>query len=119
VETYLPRVEAFQRYHQLYCTVVRRRGGDPNIGPRLPILLSDGGFESVELTVVQPIGTVGEVKLISPLTLENIADAVLEDGLATPRGDRRAGSGAVRVRRESAQPSPGCRASFRRGADGR
>ena len=78
-----PESEAFRRYHQLYCTVVRRRGGDPNIGPRLPILLTDSGFEQVELTIVQPVGTVGEVKLINPLTLENIGDAVLQDGLAS------------------------------------
>jgi hypothetical protein len=63
--------------------MVRRRGGDPNIGPRLPILLSDGGFENVEMTVVQPMGTQGEVKLINPTTLENIADAILQDGLAS------------------------------------
>jgi SAM-dependent methyltransferase len=78
-----PVSPAFQRYHELYCTVVRRRGGDPDIGPRLPILLADGGFEKVELTVVQPIGTHGEVKLLNPMTMENIADAVLQDGLAS------------------------------------
>ena len=31
-----PDSEAFQRYKELYCTLVLRRGGDPNIGPRLP-----------------------------------------------------------------------------------
>jgi SAM-dependent methyltransferase len=78
-----PESKAFQRYHELYCKVARRRGGDPNIGPRLPILLADGGFEKVEMTVVQPIGTSGEVKLMNPITLENIADAILQDGLAS------------------------------------
>ena len=78
-----PASPAFQRYHELYCKVVRGRGGDPDIGPRLPILLADGGFEKVELTVVQPIGTHGEVKLLNPMTMENIADAVLQDGLAS------------------------------------
>ena len=33
--------------------------------------------------MVQPIGTEGEAKLINPITMENIAGAVLEDGLAT------------------------------------
>jgi SAM-dependent methyltransferase len=78
-----PESPAFRRYHELYCAVVRRRGGDPNIGPRLPLLLRSCGLEDVEVSVVQPIGTAGEVKLINPLTMENIADAVLEDGLAT------------------------------------
>jgi hypothetical protein len=77
-----PESEAFQRYKELYCTLVRRRGGDPNIGPHLPFLLTDGGFEKVDMTLVQPIGTKGEVKLLNVITLENIADAILRDGLA-------------------------------------
>jgi len=47
----------------------------------LPLLLTDG-FEKVEMTIVQPVGTKGEVKLMNPITLENIADAILQDGLA-------------------------------------
>ena len=35
------------------------------------------------MNVVQPLGTRGEVNLISPLTLENIADAIIEGGLAS------------------------------------
>lgn len=61
---------------------MRSRGGDPNIGPRLPFLLTDGGFEKVDINLVQPIGTKGEVKLLNVITLENIADAILRDGLA-------------------------------------
>ena len=77
-----PECKAFRRYHELYCAVVRRRGGDPNIGPRLPLLLKQCGFDVIGMSVVQPVGTQGEVKLINPITMENIADAVLEDGLA-------------------------------------
>jgi SAM-dependent methyltransferase len=77
-----PATEAFRRYHGLYCAIVRNRGGDPDIGPRLPILLADTGFEKVEMNIVQPMGTQGEVKLLNPITLENIADTVVEDGLA-------------------------------------
>ncbi len=78
-----PASKAFARYLELYCAVVRARGGDPNIGPRLPLLLEQCGFESVDACVVQPIGTRGEVKLMNPLTMENIADATVQDGLAT------------------------------------
>jgi len=78
-----PESKAFQRYRELYCEVVRKRGGDPNIGPRLPILLADGGLEKVEMTIVQPAGIEGDVKFMTAVTLENIADAVLEDGLAS------------------------------------
>jgi hypothetical protein len=62
---------------------VKRRGGDANIGPRLPRLLSGHGFEKVQVSVVQPVGTEGEMKLLTPLTMEYIADAVLAEGLAS------------------------------------
>lgn len=78
-----PESEAFQRYHQLYCATVTKRGGDPNIGPRLPVLLKDAGFEDIRVSVVQPMALEGDAKLLNPLTLEAIAGAVLEDGLAT------------------------------------
>jgi cyclopropane fatty-acyl-phospholipid synthase-like methyltransferase len=37
----------------------------------------------VGVAVAQPVGTEGEVKLLNPLTMENIASAVLADGLAS------------------------------------
>ena len=77
------KLQAFERYLELYCAVVRKRGGDPDIGPRLPLLLEAAGFQDVGVLVVQPCGTRGDVKLMNPLTMENIADAVLADGLAT------------------------------------
>jgi SAM-dependent methyltransferase len=78
-----PESKAFRRYHELYCRTVVRRGGDPNIGPRLPMLLRQCGFDTIGVAIAQPIGTEGEAKLINPLTMENIAGAVLEDGLAS------------------------------------
>jgi hypothetical protein len=35
------------------------------------------------MNIVQPAGLVGDVKLITPLTMENIAGAVIAEGLAT------------------------------------
>ncbi len=78
-----PESAAFWRFVQLYTETVRRKGGDANIGPRLPALLVQTGLENVQLNVVQPAGTDGEVKLIPPLTMENIADAALAEGLAS------------------------------------
>ena len=78
-----PHCEAVARYVELYTETVKRRGGDPHIGPRLPSLLSEAGFESVQMNVVQLAGTEGEVKLLTPLTMENIAEAVLAEGLAS------------------------------------
>jgi SAM-dependent methyltransferase len=78
-----PESSAFQRYNELYCAVVRRRGGDPFIGPRLPVLLTQAGFSDVSMSIVQPAGMQGEAKLMNPITMENIADAVVTEGLAT------------------------------------
>ena len=78
-----PDSPALQRYRALYCATVTTRGGDPYIGPRLPLLLKQQGFDRVGVHVVHPAGIEGDVKLISPLTLEAIAGAVLQDGLAS------------------------------------
>lgn len=78
-----PPSPAAQRYFELYCATVTKRGADPNIGPRLPSLLLDAGFDDVGVAVVQPVGLTGEAKLLNPLTMQGIADAVLADGLAS------------------------------------
>ncbi len=78
-----PQSPAFWRYVDLYTKVVRSRGCDPNIGPRLPRLLRASGLGSVGMNVVQPAGIDGEVKLVGPITLEAIADAVVSAGLST------------------------------------
>ena len=51
----------------------------------MPFLLAAGGFEKVDLNIVQPMGVQGEVKLINPITLECVADPILQDGLASPQ----------------------------------
>lgn len=78
-----PECAALARYVDLYTRTVGRRGGDANVGPRLPGLLTVTGFHSVQMNIVQPVGVSGDVKLMSPLTLENIADAVVAEGLAS------------------------------------
>jgi SAM-dependent methyltransferase len=79
-----PDDPAVIRFRELYAQVVRRRGADPDIGPRLPILLLEKGFEHVSMNVVQPAGFEGEVKLLVPLSMKLIADTVITDDLATP-----------------------------------
>ena len=78
-----PENAAVQRFVELYGLLSRRRGGDPHIGPRLPELLVRNGFEQIQLNVIQPTALDGEVKLLTPITMENIADALVEDGLAS------------------------------------
>jgi ubiquinone/menaquinone biosynthesis C-methylase UbiE len=78
-----PECAAVRRYVELYKAVVRFHAADPCIGPRLPSLLADAGFKHVQMNIVQPAGTSGEVKLLSPLTMENIAGSVVAAGLAS------------------------------------
>jgi SAM-dependent methyltransferase len=77
-----PPSAAFQRYIALYSEVVHLAGADPNIGPRLPGLLVDAGFEEVQVNVAQPAGLTGEVKAIHHLTMDYIRAPVLAHGLA-------------------------------------
>ena len=82
-----PDHPAYRRYCEVYVATGRARGADPNIGPRLPELLRDAGFEQIQVSVVQPVGVVsegleGDAKLGCPLTLENIADAAVAAGVA-------------------------------------
>jgi SAM-dependent methyltransferase len=78
-----PPCAAHARFIELYAATVQRRGGNPNIGPSLPVMLSAAGLARVHMNVVQPAGTSGDVRLITPLTMENIGDAVLEEKLAS------------------------------------
>jgi len=77
-----PESDAYRRYHDLYMTLVERRGGDPNIGGRMPLLLAASGLEDVEISVVQPMAIEGDAKLLNPLTMQQIAETVVSDGLA-------------------------------------
>ena len=78
-----PESDAFHRYYDLYISVVRKRGGDPHLGRRLPLLLTNCGLADVGVNVVQPVDVQGEAKLLNPMTMENIAESVVRDGLAS------------------------------------
>ena len=78
-----PDSAAIRRYIELYTSVVRKHGGDPNIGQRLPGLLLDAGFDQVQMHVVQPAALEGNVKVLGAVTMENIAGAVLAENLAS------------------------------------
>ncbi|WP_339734182.1 methyltransferase domain-containing protein [uncultured Gimesia sp.] len=78
-----PDSGAFRKFYDLFCTVVRNRGGDPNMGQRLPLIMKECGLQAIQVSLVQPTGLVGDVKRLNALTMENIADTVLADQLAT------------------------------------
>ena len=78
-----PHSEAVKRGIELYIETLKRHGGDANIGPRLPGLLSQSGFENVQMSVAQHATREGSEKVLIPLTLEFIADAAAAERLAT------------------------------------
>ena len=78
-----PPLPAFDRYAGLLCEVIRRHGGDPSIGIKLPQMLIDAGISIGGVVVTQPADIDGDLKLLDALTMENIADAVVSESLAT------------------------------------
>jgi ubiquinone/menaquinone biosynthesis C-methylase UbiE len=78
-----PPCAAYDRYKELYQELVERRGGDSNIGPKLPAMLRRAGLRGVQLNVIQPAHIHGEGKLMAPLTMARISDALTAEGLAT------------------------------------
>ena len=78
-----PACPAFDRYVALYEEVVKRKGGDPNIGPRLLGMFLDAGLNDVDLDVVQPTYRQGAGKRLAAVTMEHIREAVVGAGLAS------------------------------------
>jgi SAM-dependent methyltransferase len=79
-----PACPAFDRYVSLYQQAVRRKGGDPEIGPRLMSLFLDAGLRRVDVEVVQPTFRKGPGKRVAGVTMEHIREAVVATGLASP-----------------------------------
>jgi SAM-dependent methyltransferase len=78
-----PPCRAFDRYVELYSAVVRGRGGDACLGPRLPGLLEEAGLEEVAVQVAQPVFREGEGKQLAAVTLEHVRASVTAAGLAS------------------------------------
>jgi SAM-dependent methyltransferase len=78
-----PASPTFDHYVSLLCDVMRRRGGDPTMGLKLPQILIEAGLEIGGISVSHPADIDGDTKLLNALTMENIAHTVVSDGLAT------------------------------------
>jgi len=78
-----PTCAAYERYKELYQQLVQRRGGDSNIGPKLPAMLRRAGIEGIQLNVVQPSHIHGEGKLMASITMSRISDALTAEGLSS------------------------------------
>jgi SAM-dependent methyltransferase len=79
-----PPDPVFTRSLALYSATVRARGGDPDIGLRLPAMLAAAGVDDVAVSLAQPLGLRGEAKRIQALTLERVGAAAVAAGLASP-----------------------------------
>jgi SAM-dependent methyltransferase len=80
-----PPSEAFGRYEELYRSIVQRKGGDAEIGPRLPGLLDDAGLAHVDVVAFHNVGRDPRsfVKRSHVLTLDRIGPALLDAGLVS------------------------------------
>jgi SAM-dependent methyltransferase len=78
-----PACPALERHVALYNQLVRLKGGDPTIGPKLPALFREVGLHELHLSHVQPAFIEGDAKRIHQITLENIASPAIAAGLAT------------------------------------
>ena len=79
-----PANPAYDSQCALYRAVIARRGGDAMVGPQLVGMCRDAGLEQIQVRIVHPVHTGHEPgKAMSLSTLENIADAVIAEGLAT------------------------------------
>ena len=78
-----PDSEVFRRSNEIYAQSALHNGGDPFIGVKLPRLMLDAGFERVHPSIAHPVGLEGDVKLLAPLTIENIKAMAVKLGVAT------------------------------------
>ena len=78
-----PHDPANARFAELYTEVVRRGGGDADLGRRLPALARAGGLGDVHWNVFQPVHAAGPHKHMTKVTMEKIRPAVLRYALAT------------------------------------
>jgi 2-polyprenyl-3-methyl-5-hydroxy-6-metoxy-1,4-benzoquinol methylase len=78
-----PPCQPYQRYTELYQQVVERKGGDPNIGPKLPGMLRQARLDDVQVEVVQPTHLDAERKMTASITMQRIASSVIAEGLAS------------------------------------
>src|SRR5262249_13644289 len=68
-------------FRNWYPEAVRRRGGDPNIGPRLPWLFAAAGLECLGIDAAQPAHLGGPLKQLNQLSAQMVCDAVVSEGI--------------------------------------
>lgn len=76
-----PENHAFKEYIHLYEEVIRKKGADPAIGPKLFHYLHINGFKNIQINIVQPVFADGEGKTIGLVTLQKIKKSLLDEKL--------------------------------------
>jgi SAM-dependent methyltransferase len=79
-----PPNDAFRRWVEWFCETLRRRGGDPDIGPRLPLLFRAAGLHDIGLRIVHLAWIEGQEKWLHWMAMGDVRDAVVGEGVATP-----------------------------------
>jgi SAM-dependent methyltransferase len=79
-----PPNDAFRRWIEWFCETMRRRGGDPDIGPRLPLLFRSAGLCDIGLRIVHLAWIEGQEKWLHWMGMGDVRDAVVGEGVATP-----------------------------------
>jgi ubiquinone/menaquinone biosynthesis C-methylase UbiE len=78
-----PESEAFDKYVEWYTKTAISKGVDPYIGKKLVILFQKAEFKDLDFYVINPAFHSGIGKLVSTLTLQNIAASVIANGIAS------------------------------------
>jgi ubiquinone/menaquinone biosynthesis C-methylase UbiE len=76
-----PSNKAYDEYLKLYSGVVKRKGGNAEIGPKLFKLFHEAGIADIGFDIVQPTFTKGQGKWMAYLTLEKIKDSLVNEGI--------------------------------------
>ncbi|HYI73784.1 MAG TPA: class I SAM-dependent methyltransferase [Gaiellaceae bacterium] len=80
-----PPNDGYELWRTMYMELLRRRGGDPEIGRKLHGYFLEVGAPSPQLRLAQDVSTDGENKTLPLLTLAATADALQAEGLVTER----------------------------------
>ena len=78
-----PPSDGYEFWRHMYMQLLRRRGGDPEIGRKLHGYLREIGAPNPSVRLVQDVRTDGESKRLPLLTLMATSDALRQEGLAT------------------------------------
>jgi ubiquinone/menaquinone biosynthesis C-methylase UbiE len=76
-----PSNKAYDEYLKLYSGVVKRKGGNAEIGPELVQLFHEASITDIGFDIVQPTFTKGQGKWMAYLTLEKIKYSLVNEGI--------------------------------------